>query len=105
MDYTAAQVAKENALTAIGKGVSVVIGTSGLTDEDFIEIDRAAVARRVGVGVAVGNFAVAAILLQRFACVAARHLTHWEIIDYASDRKVDAPSGTASELGYLLSQV
>src|SRR5713226_151302 len=29
VDYTAAQVAKENALTAIGKGVSIVIGTLG----------------------------------------------------------------------------
>src|SRR4051794_25707011 len=35
VDYTKADVVKENVMTAISKGVHVVIGTSGLTDEDF----------------------------------------------------------------------
>jgi len=104
VDYTKADVVKENVLTAIRRGVHVVIGSSGLTDEDFIEIDRAAVAHQVGV-IAAGNFAVTAVLLQRFACEAAKYLSHWEIIDYASDAKEDAPSGTARELAFRLSEV
>jgi 4-hydroxy-tetrahydrodipicolinate reductase len=104
VDYTKADVVRENVLTAIRKGVHVVIGTSGLTDEDFVEIDRAATEHKVGV-IAAGNFAITAVLLQRFACEAAKYLSHWEIIDYASDAKEDAPSGTARELAFRLSEV
>jgi 4-hydroxy-tetrahydrodipicolinate reductase len=104
VDYTKADAVKANVLTAIGRGVHVVIGSSGLTDEDFVEIDRAALEHRVGV-IAAGNFAVTAVLLQRFACEAAKYLSHWEVIDYASDAKQDAPSGTARELAFRLSEV
>lgn len=104
VDYTKADVVKENVLTAVGRGVHVVVGSSGLTDEDFVEINRAAHEHGVGV-IAAGNFAITAVLLQRFACEAAKYLSHWEIIDYASDAKQDAPSGTTRELAFRLSEV
>jgi 4-hydroxy-tetrahydrodipicolinate reductase len=37
--------------------------------------------------------------------MAAAHLHHWEVIDYASDTKPDVPSGTARELAETLAQV
>lgn len=104
IDYTKADVVKANVITAICKGVSVVIGSSGLTDEDFVEINKLAIEHNVGV-IAAGNFAITAVLLQRFACEAAKYLSHWEIIDYASDNKKDAPSGTTRELAYRLSEI
>lgn len=104
VDYTNAEVVKANVLTAVREGVHVVIGSSGLTDEDFTEIDQAALDNKVGV-MAAGNFAITAVLLQRFACEAAKYLSHWEIIDYASDAKKDAPSGTARELAFRLSEI
>ena len=104
VDYTKADAVKSNVLAAIEKGVHVVIGASGLTGEDFAEIDRAALEHKVGV-IAAGNFAITAVLLQRFACEAARYLSQWEIIDYASDKKHDAPSGTARELAFRLSEI
>jgi 4-hydroxy-tetrahydrodipicolinate reductase len=104
VDYTKADAVKGNVLTAIERGVHVVVGSSGLTDEDFAEIERAALDKKVGV-IAAGNFAVTAVLLQRFACEAAKYLPQWEIIDYASDAKRDAPSGTARELAFRLSEV
>jgi 4-hydroxy-tetrahydrodipicolinate reductase len=104
VDYTKADVVRANVMTAISKGVHVVIGSSGLTDEDFIEINEAALEHKVGV-IAAGNFAITAVLLQRFACEAAKYLSHWEIIDYASDAKQDAPSGTTRELAYRLSEI
>lgn len=104
VDYTKADVVKGNVLTAIEKGVHVVVGSSGLTDEDFVEINEAASEKKVGV-IAAGNFAVTAVLLQRFACEAAKYLSQWEIVDYASDAKRDAPSGTARELAFRLSEV
>ena len=104
VDYTKADVVKANVMTAIRKGVHVVIGSSGLTDEDFVEINEAALNHEVGV-LAAGNFAITAVLLQRFACEAAKYLSHWEILDYASDAKKDAPSGTTRELASRLSEV
>lgn len=103
VDYTNADVVKTNVMTAIGKGVHVVVGSSGLTDEDLVEINEAALENKVGV-IAAGNFALTAVLLQRFACEAAKYLSHWEIIDYASDAKQDAPSGTTRELAFRLSE-
>jgi 4-hydroxy-tetrahydrodipicolinate reductase len=104
VDYTSADAVKGNVMTAIRKGVHVVIGSSGLTDEDFSEINQAALEHNVGV-IAAGNFAITAVLLQRFACEAAKYLSHWEIIDYASDTKQDAPSGTTRELAFRLSEI
>ncbi len=104
IDYTSPSSAKAHTLTAIERGVHVVIGTSGLTEEDYAEIDAAASAAGVGV-LAAGNFAITAVLLQRFAEMAAAVLPAWEILDYADARKPDAPSGTVRELVSRISRV
>ncbi len=104
VDYTSAAAVEDNVLRAIAAGRHVVIGSSGLSDVQFAGIDKAAREKRVGV-IAGGNFAISAGLLQRFAKEAARHMPSWEIIDYAHDSKVDAPSGTARELAFQLSTV
>src|SRR5260221_6039112 len=77
VDYTSAEAVKANVLAAIEAGRHVVVGSSGLSDADFDELDRAARARNVGV-VAVCNFAIPAGLLQRFAAEAAPHFPTWE---------------------------
>jgi 4-hydroxy-tetrahydrodipicolinate reductase len=104
VDYTHAAVVKDNVLTAIERGVRVVVGSSGLTAADYQEIDEAARAKGVGV-IAAGNFSITAALLLRFATEAAAQLESWEVIDYASGGKPDAPSGTANELAERLDQV
>lgn len=104
VDYTAPEAVKENVRKAIDAGCRVVIGTSGLGDQDYAEIDGWAKTKHVGV-FAAGNFSITAALAQHFATLAARYLPHWEIIDYAADTKPDAPSGTARETAYLLGQV
>lgn len=104
LDYTRPGAAKGNSIAALGAGAHVVVGTSGLTDADYAEIDAAATAAKRGV-LAVGNFAITVVLLQKFAEIAARYVPSWEIIDYAHAGKVDAPSGTARELAHRLSKV
>jgi 4-hydroxy-tetrahydrodipicolinate reductase len=103
-EFTKPDVARSNVLTALGHGAHVVIGTSGLTDTDYAEIGAAAEKHQHGV-LAVGNFALTVVLLQKFAEIAARFIPQWEIIDYAHDDKKDAPSGTVRELAYRLSKV
>lgn len=104
VDYTHATVVKENVLAAIARGVHVVVGSSGLSASDDDELDAASRERRVGV-VAAGNFSLTAALLLRAAAEAARHVDAWEVIDYASAAKPDAPSGTARELAERLGEV
>jgi 4-hydroxy-tetrahydrodipicolinate reductase len=104
VDYTSAGAVKGNVLAAIGAGTHVVVGSSGLTAEDYAELDELARFRGVGV-IAAGNFSVMAAVLRRAAALAAEHLEHWEILDYASDEKPDVPSGTARELAETLADV
>jgi 4-hydroxy-tetrahydrodipicolinate reductase len=104
VDYTSATAVKENVLAGVEAGVGVVVGSSGLTGEDFSEIEAAALGRSVGV-VASGNFSITAAMCQAAALLAARHLPQWEIIDYASSSKPDVPSGTARELAERLAEV
>ena len=104
IDYTSPEAVLDNILYAVKKGVHCVVGTSGLTDDDYREINEVSKNRKVGV-VAAGNFAISAALLLRFATMASRYMPSWEILDYASSGKPDAPSGTARELAYRLSLV
>lgn len=100
-EYTKPDVAKSNVLAALKHGAHVVVGTSGLSDADYADIDAAA--KTAGRGVlAVGNFALTVVLLLKFAEAAAKLIPHWEIIDYSSAGKIDAPSGTGRELAARL---
>lgn len=103
IDYTKPDVVKANALAALAAGRHVVIGTSGLSGQDYEAIDAAARAAGKGV-IAAGNFSITATLLKKFALEAAKFVADVEVIDYASAKKPDTPSGTGRELGELLAQ-
>jgi 4-hydroxy-tetrahydrodipicolinate reductase len=104
VDYTHTSAVKAHTLAALAKGRHVVIGTSGLSAADYREIDAAAKSAGRGV-VAAGNFSITATLLARFAVEAAKYVADVEVIDYASAKKPDAPSGTARELAERISAV
>lgn len=103
IDYTHPDARMKHVMAAIGRGIPVVIGTTGFTADEFEELDAAA--RAAGVGLATGNFALTAALLQRFAVMAAAHVPHWEVIEYCKPSKPDIPSGTARELAELMGEV
>lgn len=104
VEYTKPTIAKNNIISTLKKGRSVVIGTSGLNEEDYLEIGQIAYENNTSV-LAVGNFALTVVLLQKFSEIAAKYIPNYEIIDYAHERKTDSPSGTARELSYRLSNV
>jgi 4-hydroxy-tetrahydrodipicolinate reductase len=104
VDYTHAEAVRGNVLAAVERSVGVVVGSSGLSAEDYAEIAALARERQVGV-IGAGNFSITAALLLRFAADAARHLDAWEVIDYASATKEDAPSGTSREVAERLAGV
>jgi 4-hydroxy-tetrahydrodipicolinate reductase len=89
VDFTSGSFAAEHVAWAIEHGVHIVVGTTGF------DIDEAWRQAPVGVFVAP-NFAIGAVLMQRFAQEAARHLPAVEIVELHHDGKSDAPSGTAA---------
>jgi 4-hydroxy-tetrahydrodipicolinate reductase len=104
VDYTKPDVVRGHVDAALAAGMHVVVGTSGLTADDYAELDAAARAAGRGV-IAAGNFSVLAATLLHAATLAARHVSHWEVIDYGSAGKPDVPSGTARELAERLEAV
>ncbi|CAN5577865.1 4-hydroxy-tetrahydrodipicolinate reductase [soil metagenome] len=104
IDYTSAAAVKKHTLFALNKGISVIVGSSGLTAADFAEIEKLALSKNVGV-IACGNFSITAALAKHFALLAAEYLPSWEILDYAGPTKMDAPSGTTRELAECLEAV
>jgi len=101
IDYTHPDVVLDNLRAAMARGASCVVGTSGLTAEDYARLDGEARAAGVGI-VASGNFSLTAALLSHFALTAARFIEHFEVLDYGKAAKPDAPSGTARELAERL---
>jgi 4-hydroxy-tetrahydrodipicolinate reductase len=104
VEYTLPDTARANIEAALDAGLHVVVGTSGLTADDYAAIDRRARDRGRAV-LACGNFALTAVLLMRFACEAAKLIESFEVIDYGKLHKPDAPSGTGRELAARLGAI
>lgn len=79
----------------------LVIGTTGLSDEQRALVQRAAT--RTGV-VMAANFSVGAMLAERFAAQAAPFFDRVEVIELHHDAKVDAPSGTAIATAHAIAE-
>ena len=94
VDFTVAEAAAANALEAVNRGVSPVVGTTGMNAEQLQALRDASRQRQVGAFVAP-NFALGAVLMMHFARIAARYFDSAEVIELHHDRKIDAPSGTA----------
>jgi 4-hydroxy-tetrahydrodipicolinate reductase len=94
VDFTVAKATMPAVRVAAQRGVNMVIGTTGFSTDDISEIERLAVANKIGI-VLAPNFALGAVLMMHLAKIAAKYLDHAEIIELHHDRKVDAPSGTS----------
>ncbi|HEX2028556.1 MAG TPA: 4-hydroxy-tetrahydrodipicolinate reductase [Nitriliruptorales bacterium] len=94
VDFTAPEAVADHVAWMLEEGVHAVVGTTGWTDTD-VERWRRLSASGDANAVVAPNFALGAVLMMRFAAMAARHLQHVEVIELHHDRKRDAPSGTA----------
>jgi 4-hydroxy-tetrahydrodipicolinate reductase len=96
VDFTHPDVALEDVRWAVEHAVDMVVGTTGLTDED-LEAIRSLLASDTSESnvIVAPNFAIGAVLMQRFAAEAARFFPAVEVIELHHDGKADAPSGTS----------
>jgi 4-hydroxy-tetrahydrodipicolinate reductase len=102
VDFTSPDVVLDNIRWCIDEGIHCVVGTTGF-DADRIATVQRWVDEAPGVGVVIApNFAVGAVLMMRFAQVAARFFESAEVIELHHPNKVDAPSGTATRTASLV---
>jgi 4-hydroxy-tetrahydrodipicolinate reductase len=102
VDFTSPAVVLDNIRWCIDQGIHCVVGTTGFDAERLATVRRW-VEEAPGVGVIVApNFAVGAVLMMRFATIAARFFESVEIIELHHPNKVDAPSGTAARTASLV---
>lgn len=93
----------ENTRQALKRGITPIIGTTGLSQAELMEIDGLAQGAGVSAMV-IPNFAVGAVLMMKFAAEAAKYLPNVEIIELHHDKKVDAPSGTAIKTAEMIDE-
>jgi len=104
IDFTREDVALQNILKCIELGYYGVIGTT-ISDEDILhEIEEKIKNSKIGVIIAP-NFAIGAVLMMKFAKIAAKYMENSEIIEQHHDKKLDAPSGTALMTAQIISEV
>lgn len=94
VDFTVIDAARQNLAWCADHGVHAVVGTSGFEAPE-VEKLRQRFETSAANAVIVPNFAISAVLMMRFAELAAPYFETVEIIELHHDEKVDAPSGTA----------
>ncbi|MCQ6961850.1 4-hydroxy-tetrahydrodipicolinate reductase [Methanolobus chelungpuianus] len=106
IDFTIAQATIVNAPRAAACGVSLVIGTTGLSDEQKATINDAILKNNVA-GIISPNYSVGVSVFFRILKEAAKYLGEMdvEIIEAHHNQKKDAPSGTALKAADVISEV
>jgi 4-hydroxy-tetrahydrodipicolinate reductase len=94
VDFTVLDAARENLQWCAEHGVHAVVGTTGFTPDDLDDL-RTRFDDSSANAVIAPNFTIGAVLMMRFAELAAPYFETAEVIELHHDQKIDAPSGTA----------
>jgi 4-hydroxy-tetrahydrodipicolinate reductase len=92
VDFTTHGVSVANMGFLAENGIHAVVGTTGFSADELSGFEKAFVKSNA---VIAPNFAIGAVLMMRFAEMAAPYFDSAEIIELHHENKVDAPSGTA----------
>lgn len=103
VDFTQPDAIYQNALYCLNNNINIVIGTTGLKDEQIDELKQLSEKNNVACFIAP-NFSTGAVLMMKFAQIAAKYFDNAEIIELHHNQKKDAPSGTAVKTAQLMAQ-
>jgi 4-hydroxy-tetrahydrodipicolinate reductase len=103
VDFTMLDAARENIRWCAAHGVHAVVGTTGFGDPELAEFAELFDGSSANAVIAP-NFAVGAVLMMRFAEMAAPFFETGEIIELHHNQKVDAPSGTAALTAHRMAE-
>lgn len=96
IDFTNAKSFRANMANILEKGINVVSGSTGLSNEELNSYGEIAKENSATLFLAP-NYAIGAVLMMKFAKEAAKYIKDIEVIEYHHDQKLDAPSGTAKK--------
>ena len=94
VDFTSAEGAASVLRAAAPRGVNVVIGSTGITEEIYQEAESLASEHGIGAIIAP-NFAMGAVLMIHLAKQASRFFDYADLTEMHHEAKIDSPSGTA----------
>lgn len=94
VDFTVLDAARANLRWCADHDVHAVVGTTGFTPDDLVEL-RDRFDKSEANAVIAPNFAIGAVLMIRLAEIAAPYFDSVEVVELHHDAKADAPSGTA----------
>lgn len=103
VDFTQPDSIYENAKYCLNNNINIVIGTTGLKDEQITELEELSKKNNTACFIAP-NFSTGAVLMMRFAQMASKYFDNAEIIELHHNRKKDAPSGTAVKTALMMSE-
>ena len=103
IDFTQPKSIYENALYCLNNGINIVVGTTGLSDEQISELKTLSEKEKIGCFIAP-NFSTGAVLMMKFAQIASKYFQNAEIIELHHNQKKDAPSGTAVRTALMMSE-
>ena len=101
VDFTQPKSIFENAKYCLNNGIKIVIGTTGLKDEEIEFLKKLSQEKNTGCLIAP-NFSTGAVLMMMFARQAAKYFDNAEIIELHHNQKKDAPSGTSIKTAQLM---
>ncbi|HWD40761.1 MAG TPA: 4-hydroxy-tetrahydrodipicolinate reductase [Fimbriimonas sp.] len=102
VDFSHHSAAPSHAESALRRGISPVIGCTGISEADLSQIRSLTKEHKVA-AMYVPNFAIGAVLMMKFSQMAAKWMPDVEVIELHHDRKEDAPSGTAMLTAQIIS--
>ena len=104
VDFTHPGVVMDNLQWCIGRGLTVVAGTSGFDDARLARVREWLDAAPGSRALIVPNFSVGAVLMMKFAQQAAPYFESVEVIELHHAGKADAPSGTAARTAGMIEE-
>ena len=104
IDFTQPKSIFENAKYCLNNGIKIVIGTTGLKDEEIEYLKKLSKEKNTGCLIAP-NFSTGAVLMMMFARQAAKYFDNAEIIELHHNQKKDAPSGTSIKTAAMMAEV
>ena len=103
IDFTQPKSIYANALYCLNNNIKIVIGTTGLKDNEIEELKTLSEKNNTGCFIAP-NFSTGAVLMMMFAKQAAKYFDNAEIIELHHNQKKDAPSGMAIKTALMMSE-
>ena len=104
VDFTHPDAVMDTLAFCTAHGIHAVVGTTGFDDERLATL-RAALETAPGVGILIApNFSIGALLMMRFATLAAPFFESVEVVELHHPDKADAPSGTARRTAELMAE-